>query len=272
MGSEVRNGYSGGFCLDAERQERRLQLVLAYLHAELGRLCATKSFVWITTILATISFTSSFLICKFGLAHFESTDQATLIALFSGASWMPYVGAFFGCISVTGEFSTGISRLIYGASPHRWVGGIAKQLMICAVCVMLVVEALVFSFLGAVCVSGLTTGKLLATSVFLCSFIGSLVVTSILGTIGVALGFIAKQSQEGILLLIVLLIVAPIIVAELARHVELGNVLGVLLPLAAANNIVDPLSEFNIVNLITLASWAGVSVAATVVALNRAEL
>lgn len=249
-----------------------ISLIVLCLRSEFKRARVSPSLPWIVTGLFVISVVMGLATIRVGAEQFGSHEQLTMIAICAGVSLVPYIASFVGCASVTGEFSSGASRLLYGSLPRRWPGAVAKLIFIACYAATLALLAILAGCLGVSLAGGWSPRGAPALGDLLCLLLGSILACCVLGLMGGAIGFIVKSSQVGVLTLVVILVIAPILAGHLARHSEMGTLFAGALPLSVANSFVDPLREVSVLSIVSLGGWGVAAVASAIIVVRRAEL
>ncbi len=200
------------------------------------------------------------------------------LALFAGSSVVPYLAAVMGSGSVTSEFSSGISRVLYAAIPMRWPIVLSKAVVQAAQAALLSLATVAAALVGMRLSRSSALGALDTTSAA-STAVRMAVAAAAMAVLGVALGTVLRRGQRAVLGIVLLMVVAPILIAPLAGSVPPLAWVADLLPMSAVNH----LSDLELVTAPTsgratwvawsaLAMWSCGALAVAVRILNRADL
>lgn len=241
------------------------------LLSEFRRFRAYRPLPWMLVGLAVFSFAMSFLVRhSTPLSHAETT--ALLSVIYTGASTIPYLSAFIGVYSVTTDLESGFGRHLYGSWGHREFAVIAKLLTVTILASVFAQTSIVFGAMGTLAADGWhlwpaeywlsITLHAASTTVASCGF----------GLMGAAVGFLTRRFHYGMLVLVILFIIVPVLTAQLLRISTKLLALAQLLPLAAGNTFVDPMSNISFLSATALFAWTFGLVLAALTAMQHADL
>jgi len=162
--------------------------------------------------------------------------------------------AVLGVLMITGEYSTGMIRATLSAVPRRLPVVWAKALVFAVVVFIIGGIASLLAFEG-----GQAMLSSAHVSVGLGSYgatravIGGALYLTVVGLLGVGLGFLIRNTAGAIATLFGVLLVLPAIVAALPNNLQ--NDIGKFLPLLAGTQILTTQRDSNV-----LSPWAGIGV------------
>jgi hypothetical protein len=161
-----------------------------------------------------------------------------------------------GVLMITGEYSTGMIRATLGAVPRRLPVLWAKAVVF-AVCVFVVtgIASLVAFELGAAVLSGAGVHLGLGSPGAARAVLGAALYLTVVGLLGVGLGFLTRNTAGAIATLFGLLLVLPAIVNALPQ--SLYNDVYKYLPMTAGTQVMTTLKDPSM-----LSPWAGIAVLA----------
>lgn len=134
-----------------------------------------------------------------------------------------------GILVVTAEYGTGTIRATLAAIPQRPLVVLAKAVVF-AVVALVVTEAVSFAafFIGQAILTGTTPHAVLSQPGVLRSVIGSGLYLTVLGLLGLGLGFIIRHTAGAISTFVGILLILPLIVAALPSSIQ--DAIGKYLP------------------------------------------
>jgi ABC-2 type transport system permease protein len=162
--------------------------------------------------------------------------------------------AVLGVLMVTGEYSTGMIRATLSAVPRRLPVVWAKALVFAVVVFIIGGIASLLAFEG-----GQAMLSSAHVSVGLGSYgatravIGGALYLTVVGLLGVGLGFLIRNTAGAIATLFGVLLVLPAVIAALPTNLQ--NDIGKFLPLLAGTQIITTVRDSNV-----LSPWAGIGV------------
>lgn len=192
------------------------------------------------------------------LAHgggFDLLDDPTQISLRGIFLGQLAVGVL-GVLVVSGEYATGMIRASLTAIPHRWPV-LAAKAAVFAVVTLIVAEVAAFAafFLGQIALSSTHQQASLSTHGALRACIGAGIYLTIIGLLGVGLGFVLRTTAGGIATLVGIVLILPLLAQALPTPYSTD--VSKYLPLTAGTQIIatrlDPSA---------LSPWAGIGIAA----------
>lgn len=119
-----------------------------------------------------------------------------------------------GVLVVTGEYATGMIRATFAAVPRRLPVLVAKAGVLAAVTFVVCLAAALIAFLGGQALLG-SHGISLGHPAAARAVLGSALYLTVVGVIGIGLGFLIRSTAGGIATLLAGLLVLPIMVAAL---------------------------------------------------------
>lgn len=180
------------------------------------KLSSLRSAVW--TLVASVAMTVGIglLLCTIALLHLEaghglgSVNPAS-VSLY-GVYLVQLTYGVLGVMLATGEYSTGTIRSTLAAVPRR-LPVLWAKLGVFAVAVLVTSEAaLAISMLGGQAIlSGRHAGASLTDPGVLRAMIGAGLYLTVVGVLGVALGFIIRNTAGAITVLLGILLVLPVL-------------------------------------------------------------
>lgn len=161
-----------------------------------------------------------------------------------------------GVLVVTGEYATGMIRASLAAIPRRWPVLVAKAVTL-AVVTFVVTEAASFAafVLGQAALASTHHQASLSTPGALRACLGAGVYLTIIGLLGVGLGFLLRSTAGGIATLVGIVLILPLLAQALPTPYSTDVMK--YLPLTAGSQIIATHADPN-----TLSAWTGIGVAA----------
>lgn len=165
-----------------------------------------------------------------------------------------------GVLVVTGEYATGMIRASLTALPHRWPVLVAKAAVL-GVLAFVVAEAASFAafLFGQAALSSTHIQASLSTPGALRACIGMGVYLTLIGLLGVGLGFLLRSTAGGIATLVGVVLILPLLAQALPSPYSTD--VTKYLPLSAGSQIIATNLDHN-----SLSPWTGVGVTALYVA------
>lgn len=246
------------------------------LRSELHKLPANRALAWTVAVVIIISGVAAALVSNASLGSDlgVGTTQSVL-ALFTGYSIVPYAAAFLGCAAVTSEFGSGVSRSIYTCVPQRWPVVLGKAVVFTVVGLGLACFSLAAAWAGLALQADGSVSAAMTPSIT-GALLGGVAAGGALGALGVAVGFLTRRPQAGIVVLILLLIVAPVIGGSLSVSLPTLSSVADWLPIQAANTLVDATgvggTSRAVVAVIAISAWAVGGLSAGTWAVRRSDL
>jgi ABC-type transport system involved in multi-copper enzyme maturation permease subunit len=154
-----------------------------------------------------------------------------------------------GVLIAAGEYTTGMIRATFTAVPRRLPVLVAKAGVLAAVTFTVCLAAVLIAFVGGQSISG-SDGASVGSAEAVRVVLGATLYLTVVGVMGVGLGFLIRSAAGGIAILLGLLLVLPIMLAALPG--SLGVTLGRYLPSTAGRALfIDYGSDA------TFSPWAG---------------
>jgi ABC-type transport system involved in multi-copper enzyme maturation permease subunit len=199
------------------RTARGSGLTLARVaYSELIKLRSLRSTIITLSASVVLTVGTGVLLCLNARAHVEAgrhlgTDPAVLTLY--GAYLAPVTVGALGVLFITGEYATGMIRSTLAAVPRRLPVLWAKAGVL-ALAVMVISEAaLLVTFLaGQAILSATPAGVSLADPGVLRAVTGTGLYVTVVGLLGMALGFVIRSTAGAITTLFGVLLVAPVLV------------------------------------------------------------
>jgi ABC-2 type transport system permease protein len=119
-----------------------------------------------------------------------------------------------GVLAVTGEYGTGMIRATFAAVPRRLPVLVAKAGVLAAVTFAVCLVAVLVTFLGGQALLG-SHGISLGHPEAVRAVLGATLYLTVVGVMGIGLGFLIRSTAGGIATLLGLLLVLPIVAAAL---------------------------------------------------------
>jgi ABC-2 type transport system permease protein len=210
--------------------------------AELVKLRCRRTLAWVVVLTVAASAGLAAAMGQQDPAETGGEAAVASLALFAGCSVLPYVAAFLASSSVAAEFGSGVSRAVYSAVPSRVPVIAAKALVAVGVGATLAVLSLVSAATVLALATPVPTDAWLSRPATWAAFAGAVASCSALALVGTAVGTVSRRVQGGVVGLVALLLLAPPLVGALGTGVPLVGDLAQLLPMAAANALVDDAS------------------------------
>jgi ABC-2 type transport system permease protein len=177
-----------------------------------------------------------------------------------------------GVLVVTGEYATGMISATFAAVPRRLPVLVAKAGVLAAVTFVVCLAAVLIAFLGGQALLG-SHGISLGHPAAVRAVLGAALYLTVVGVIGIGLGFLVRSTAGGIATLLAGLLVLPVMVAAL--HGSGSQAFGRYLPSTAGRALfimnsghamLSPWTGFGIFLL-----YAAVVLAAAALALRRRD-
>lgn len=200
-------------------------------------------------------------------ASFNPIDQSLL-----GVNLAQLTIGVLGVLIITGEYATGMIKATLGAVPKRVPVLAAKAAVFAAVTFVSCLVAVFLAFVGGQALLG-SHGVSLAHAGALRAVFGAALYLTVVGVIGMALGFLIRSTAGGIAALFGILLILPVIVEALPH--SWSHTVGPYLPSSAGQAVftmhsdqpmLSPWAGFGIFLL-----YAAAGVAAATVALRRRD-
>jgi ABC-type transport system involved in multi-copper enzyme maturation permease subunit len=174
-----------------------------------------------------------------------------------------------GVLVITGEYSTGMIRSSLAATPHRHLVLLAKAIVFAVVSLVVSLVATFTGFLlGQQAQASTHAQATLATPGADRAMIGAALYLTLIGLLGVGLGFVLRSTAGAIATLFGIVLVAPILAQALPSPYDLD--VTKYLPLSAGTQIITTVNPDSTL----LAPWTGIGVTAlySIVALAAGAL
>ena len=161
-----------------------------------------------------------------------------------------------GVLVVTGEYATGMIRASLTALPRRWPVLAAKALVLSAL-VLVVAEAASFAafLFGQAALSSTHIQASLSTPGAVRACVGMGIYLTLIGLLGVGLGFLLRTTAGGIATLVGVVLILPLLAQALPA--PYSSDVTKYLPLSAGSQIIATHSDAS-----ALSPWAGIGVTA----------
>lgn len=187
------------------------------IHSEWIKLRSLRSTVVVSALTVLIMVALGLLIPYFAWknagpierAHFDAIDRSL-----SGWHLAVLTVGILGVLVITGEYTTGMIRATLGAVPRRLPVLWAKAAVFAPVTFVLSLASAFAAFLGAQALLG-SHGASLGSPGALRAVFGVALVLTLMGLLGLALGFLARSTAGGIAAVVVLIYVVEAIGAVL---------------------------------------------------------
>ena len=214
---------------------------------------------WITLVLGSVAMVAIGGIIGFltnhDWAHLRKGELARFDPVMQSLTGVQFAQLAFGVLGVlfvTGEYGTGMIRSSFGAVPRRLPVLWAKAVVFGAVTlVLMTVAALSGFFLGQATLS--SHGTTLAAAGAVRAVLGTALYVTVVGLLGVGLGFIVRSTAGGIAALFGVLLVLPGVISILPQTWQ--DHITAYLPSVAGSALWDLHPETG-----TLAPWTGFAV------------
>lgn len=174
-----------------------------------------------------------------------------------------------GVLVITGEYSTGMIRSSLAATPHRHPVLLAKALVFGAVAFVVSLAATFTGFLlGQQAQASTHAQATLSTPGAERAIIGAAVYLTLIGLLGLGLGFLLRSTAGAIATLFGIVLVAPLLAQALPSPYDVDVIK--YLPLSAGTQIITTVNP----DTTLLAPWTGIGVTAlySIVALGLGTL
>jgi ABC-2 type transport system permease protein len=145
------------------------------------------------------------------VANFSAADRSLI-----GVDLAQLSVGVLGVLIVTGEYATGMIRATFGAVPSRLPALTAKVMVFALVTFSLCLGSAFVAFLGGQALLGVH-GVSLTHAGSLRAVFGTALYLTVVGVIGVALGFLIRSTAGGIAALFGILLIIPVIFEALPR-------------------------------------------------------
>jgi ABC-2 type transport system permease protein len=190
------------------------------IHSEWIKLRTVRSswFVLGATVLGIAGI--GLLVSYFNNAHWSTMSASSRADLnpinqsLIGVTLAELTVGVLGVIAVTSEYATGMIRATFAAVPRRLPVLVAKAGVLAAVTFVLCLVAVLIAFLGGQALLG-SHGIWIGHPEAVRAVFGATLYLTVVGVIGIGLGFLIRSTAGGIATLLAGLLVLPIMVAAL---------------------------------------------------------
>lgn len=138
-----------------------------------------------------------------------------------GVNLAQLVLGVLGVLTATSEYATGMIRATFAAVPRRLPVLPAKAVVLAAVTVVVALIAVLIAVLGGQALFG-GHGITVSTADTVRAVLGATGYLTLVGVIGIGLGFLTRSTAGGITVLLGVLLVLPILVAPLPGNQTFG--------------------------------------------------